>query len=328
MTLIAGMVCKDGIVMAADSEQSSYFRKTNVPKLESYDSSLNSALAGGPVGSSVIIAGAGNGELADYASHKIVREAQNIQSMDDVESRLEGVLGDIFGKRFPVYKAEDLSEFRLLIAVKAPDSDLPKLFSSYGATLVERKKFVLGSGVLVDYVLDQIYDENMTTDDGIAAALGLLQIAKKYVEGVGGDSKVAVLSKGGHVRQKPNWEVTEEENILAKHAKIANRLMLAMMRTRADTDKQWDTHLTEFCTEIGKLRDEKKKSDQKMKDLMAAWQKYFKEEREKEQKEKSQKLPYLLDKPATNLFEVEGNVFTGKSIPNAKFIGKLSFKKA
>lgn len=61
---------------------------------------------------------------------------------------------------------------------------------------------------------------------------------------------------------------------------------------------------------------------------MAAWQKYFKEEREKEQKEKSQKLPYLLDKPATNLFEVEGNVFTGKSIPNAKFIGKLSFKKA
>jgi 20S proteasome alpha/beta subunit len=330
VTLIAGMVCKDGIVMAADTEQSGYFRKSNVPKLESYDAtfSVMSSLAGGNVGCSVIIAGAGHGDMADYASRRIAKEAKAIQSMDEVELRLEAVLEDIFTKRFQIYKPDDLGIFRLLIAIRAPDSNTPKLFSSYGATLVERNKFVLGSGVLVDYVLDQIYDSSMTTDDGVAASLGLLQIAKKYVEGVGGESKIAVMSKEGRIQQKPDWEVTEEETILAKHAKIANRLMLAMMRTRTDTEDQWKKHLATFAKEIEELREKKKESDQKIKDLMAWWNNYWEQEQAQREKEKSQKLPYLLDKPAKNLFEVEGNVFTGKSVPGAKLIKKLPFKQA
>jgi 20S proteasome alpha/beta subunit len=330
VTLIAGMVCRDGIVIAADSEQSNFYRKSNVPKLESYDAiqSLAPALAGISSGSSLIIAGAGNGELADYASHKIVKEAPKILSDDDVETSLENILSDIFGKRFPVYKADDLEEFRLLIAIKAPDTDRFRLFSTYGPTVVERKKFVLGSGVLVDYVLDQIYDSSMATDDGVAAALLLLGIAKKYVNGVGGDSKVGVLSKDGSVRLKPSFEVTDEENILARHSKIANTLMLAMMRTRTETDNQWDEHLKQFCEEIRKLREEKKQSDQKIKDLMAWWNNFMQQQEESREREKSKKLPYILQKPAKNLFGLEGNVFTGKSVPNARFVSKLAFKQA
>jgi 20S proteasome alpha/beta subunit len=324
------MVCRDGIVMAADSEQSGFYRKSNVPKLETYDSTRNysAQLSGATTGCSVIIAGAGNGELADYASHRIAREAAGILSINDVETKLEGILEDIFGKKFPVYSSESLGEFRLLIAIKAPDFATPKLFSTYGATLVERKKFVLGSGTLVDYVLDQIYAESMTTEDGMVAALALLQIAKKYVDGVGGDSKVAVLSKDGDVTQKPGWEVTEEENILGKHSKIANDLMLAMMRTRADTEEQWTDNLGIFCKAIGNLREEKKKSDQKIIDIRKYWTDYFRKEQEEREKEKSKLLPYLVDKPAKNLFNVEGNVFSGKSVPGAKFVGKLSFKQA
>jgi 20S proteasome alpha/beta subunit len=330
VTLIAGMVCKDGIVMAADSEQSGYFRKSNVPKLESYDApgSYASSLAGSVAGSSVIIAGAGNGELADYASHKIVREAADIMSMDDVEARLEGVLGNIFGTRFPIYKADDLGEFRLLIAIRAPDRDRPKLFSTYGSTLVERSKFVLGSGTLVDYILDQIYDSDMTTEDGVAAALSLLQIAKKYVDGVGGESKVAVLTNEGKVHQKPAFEVREEENILEEHSKLANTLMLSMMRTRTDSDEVWSQHLEVFKAKIGELRIKKKKSDEKIEELWRIYRQAIEEERKRTEAERSRELPYLLPTPARNLFKKEGNVFSGPGMANAKSLGKLPFKQA
>ncbi len=329
MTLIAGMVCTDGIVMAADSEQSGYFRKSNVPKLESCqaDGLFAAALSGGSVsGCSTIIGGAGNGELADYAAHKIVQHARDWTSMQEAESKIEEILNDIFGKRFPVYKPEDLSEMRLLIAVKAPDLEKPKLFSSYGSTLVERQKFVLGSGTLVDFILDQTYDSAMTTEDGVAAALSLLQIAKKYVDGVGGDSKVAVLRHDASVSQKPGWEIRDEEFILGQHAQIANKLMLAMMRTRTDSDAVWQANLQKFMTEISDLRQEKKKSDEKIEKMWARYRKIVEEEEERKRKEESKKLPYLIEVPATNVFKKEGNVFTGQFVANAKDLGGLVFK--
>jgi len=322
VTLIAGMVCKDGIVMAADSEQSGFYRKSNVPKLESTQP--------GPkkIGCSVIVAGAGNGELADYASHRIMRQVRPLQKMSEAEAKLEEILANIFGQKMPVYKTEDLGEFRLLIALKAPDRDNPRLYSTYGSTLVERKKFVLGSGSLVDYVLDQIYDGEMLSEDGVVAALSLLQIAKKYVDGVGGDSKIAVLDQTGRVRQKPAWEITSEESILAEHSQLANKLMLAMMRTRSDSDLEWTKHLSSFTQSIGELRGKKKDSDKVLEEMWEKFQAAMTQQKEEEEREESKKLPYVISIPATNLFKQEGNVFTGKSVPNAKLVAKLPFKSA
>jgi 20S proteasome alpha/beta subunit len=328
VTLIAGMVCKDGIVMAADSEQSGYFRKSNVPKLESCQADGLAASLGGSQGCSVIIAGAGNGELADYASHKIAQEGKNLYSLHDFETKLEEILADIFGRRFPIYKPDDLGEVRLLIAVKAPDVDIPKLYSSYGSTVVERKKYVLGSGALVDYILDQIYDESMTTEDGVAAALSLLQIAKKYVDGVGGDSKIAFLNNSGRVHTKPAWEVREEEGILAEHSRLTNRLMLAMMRTRTDSEEAWKQNLEQFTKDIEDLRQKKKGSDQRIEELVKYWKQKWDENKRELDKEEAKKLPYLIESPTVNLFKKEGNIFTGHSLPNAKVVGKLSFKNA
>src|SRR5580765_3627293 len=104
------MVCKDGIVMAADSEQSGFYRKSNVPKLES--SSPSSPLAGG---CSVIVAGAGNGELADYASHRIIREVSPLSTIAEVEEKIEEVLTDLFDRKLHAYKTDDLGEVRFLI---------------------------------------------------------------------------------------------------------------------------------------------------------------------------------------------------------------------
>jgi 20S proteasome alpha/beta subunit len=328
VTLIAGMVCKDGIVMAADSEQSGYFRKSNVPKLESFQpSGIAAGLLGGPPrGCSVIIAGAGNGELADYASHKIVKEAESLSDMKDIEAKIEEILVGIFSGKLQVYKASDMDEFRLLIAVKAQDVDKPRLFSTYGSTLVERKKFVLGSGALVDYILDQIYDEAMLTEDGMVAALSLLQVAKKYVGGVGGDSKLTVLTNEGRVRNKPSWEVYREEGIIEEHSKLASKLMLSMMRTRTDSEQEWKDQLAAFAKGMEELREKKKSSDEIIKNLFRDIQAQWAKEKEERDREEAKQLPYLLDVPATNLFRKEGNVFTGKSLPNAKVVGKLAFK--
>jgi hypothetical protein len=166
--------------------------------------------------------------------------------------------------------------------------------------------------------------EQMQTEDGIAAALQLLQIAKKYVDGVGGESKIAVLHNDGRVRQKPGWEVKSEESILEDHSKLANKLMLAMMRTRTDSDSRWKAILDEFVEEITQLRGKKKESDQRIENLWQLLREHQAKEEEQKEREASKKLPYLLPIPAKNLYTIENNVFSGPSLSNATPLGKLT----
>lgn len=90
MTLIAGMLCIDGLLLVSDREESGGDRKDSVPKIaEWYDSRC-----------SIAIAGAGHGPLCDLAIEYVCRAAKKAGDsfLADHESVISEALRDLHNK--------------------------------------------------------------------------------------------------------------------------------------------------------------------------------------------------------------------------------------
>lgn len=102
----------------------------------------------------------------------------------------------------------------------------------------------------------------MPLEDGIAASLYMLQLAKQYITGVGGSSQITLLRDGGTIDSKPNSEVSEEENLAKQFASLSGGLLLSAMRTRTGTDEEFMSTLKNFSKRMKEFRRRKKQSDQ------------------------------------------------------------------
>jgi len=272
VTLIAGLVCGNSLIFAADSEQSGLM-KSSVEKISHSEPLLGAlGLMADPSQPTpvVVVAGAGNGVLADYASQRIIDETGYLATKVAIEEKIREILEDIFRNHVPLHPRPQDAELELLIGVKPPDYFRPILYSTEGITLVKRRSYhVCGSGTVVDYILDQIYETSMTVEDGISAALFMLQVAKSYVDGVGGDSHITVLMEDGRIDSKPSWEITEEENLAKQYTRITGKLLLAAFRNnKPDSDGEFDQALAEFSTQVMEIRQKKKKSDLVMQEYL------------------------------------------------------------
>jgi len=272
VTLIAGLVCEDSIVFAADSEESGGIRKSTVEKMRRVpEAGLLGVLGHDPKRrTSVIVAGAGNGTLCDFAMQRITDTVRATTKQVEALLAVENILIDIWKVHVPLFPASDPTEtdFRLLLGIRSPDSYKPQLYSIHGTTIVHRDRyFSWGSGSITDYILDQMYRDRMSDEDGIAAALYMLQMAKKYVSGVGGESHISILHSDGTVDDKPPWEISEEENIAKLFSETSGRLLLSLLRTRTGKDTDFRTTLKKFGEAVRSLRKKKKESDKFMDSL-------------------------------------------------------------
>ena len=282
MTLIAGLKCRDAIVFAADSEESGGLRKSNVEKMRRVpEAGVLGVLGHDPKrNTSIVVAGAGNGTLCDFAMQRITHAVRRTNSHSGALQVIEAELIEIWKVHVPLFPARDPTEtdFGLLIGIRSPDSYSPRLYSVQGTTVVEREKyFSSGSGSVADYILDQMYSDPMSIEDGIAAALYMLQIAKKYVSGVGGESHISILRSDGLVDDKPPWEISQEENIATSFSQASGRLLLSLLRTRSGTETNFMNHIKMFRKTIRRLRKKKKESDKFWDEFM----RHIEEERKK-----------------------------------------------
>jgi hypothetical protein len=272
VTLIAGLVCRDDIIFASDSEESGGVRKSSVEKMYRVpEPGIIGILSHDPKkNTSVIVSGAGNGSLCDYVMQKITETVRVTTKHSEAIKVVQEILIDTWKVHVPLYPVSDPldAEFRLLIGIRAPDGLGPHLYSTQGTTIVRRDKFFSwGSGSVTDYILDQMYHERMPTEEGIAAALYMLQIAKKYVSGVGGNSNILILRSDGKVDTKPSWEISEEENIASTFTQLSGSMLLSLLRTRTGTEINFVNTMKAFNKAIRQLRKKKKQSDKLMDDI-------------------------------------------------------------
>jgi 20S proteasome alpha/beta subunit len=225
VTLVAGLVCRDSLVFCADSEESGGITKSSVQKMRRIpEEGAIGVLGHDPrTEASILVSAAGNGDLGEYAMQHIIERGRAGKTQAEVLRITRDILKEMAKEDVPMFPSDnsDDTDFRLLIGIRTPDGQGPYLYSARGITIVRREKFYSwGSGSVTDYILDQMYYDRMPQENGIAVLLSMLQIAKKYVSGVGGDSQILVLQADGKIEDKPSWEVSAEENIVSNFTAI------------------------------------------------------------------------------------------------------------
>lgn len=191
MTIVAGFVCSDGIVICADSQESSGDYKFPVEKLlitESQDLQ-------------VVVGGAGHGPMIDMAAGQISRMLRRRQpaSYEDIEVAITDELVSLYEREFPLCPVSDPEDrvIELLVGAKIRSLHKPVLFKTY-ATTVSRvsQHAIIGSGRAIEYQLYKLYHPPERTNRVIPIAISLLNVAEVVLRSVGGEERLVVLHEG------------------------------------------------------------------------------------------------------------------------------------
>jgi len=135
-------------VFAADSEEAGVIRKSTEKIAHNKKGVASYAFFGGKC-PAIVVAGAGNATLIDYATQEILSLTHSLTTVTEIELKISEILQRIHSVNVPLHPVADPLDaaFELLIGIKHPDFS-PFLYSSQGATLVRRDTYyVCGTGL-------------------------------------------------------------------------------------------------------------------------------------------------------------------------------------
>jgi hypothetical protein len=232
MTAIAAFNCVDGVVLAADTEET--YQQDN----KAYSHKLF------PVERphwNLCLAGSGSAYLIDYAKDKIVSAVESgIKNNVDFEIRLTDLVNTFYREEFSRYPVDSKSqlEIQLLIAVHfVQESDpskwaRPALFECQ-SNLVTRvplgRSRILGVGELLTELATQFAGWHLTANLAEWASLYIIHEAKRRFGGVGGKTHTCIMwADGKKMKYQLGRYVREKEAILEAFARISQLLVLSL----------------------------------------------------------------------------------------------------
>ncbi len=220
MTVAAGFVCKGGIVLCADSQETAGDYKFPVEKVVTKVDPWTE----------IAIAGSGTGPLVDMATEQLAKGLLGgHENYTAVEGRLGDVLNELYETPFrlyPVREAED-SVVQLLIAVKVGKMQVPILYQA-SATAISRvtQYAIIGSGRAVQYEVQQLYTPEIGMAQGILIAVQLMNVAKAVLSSVGGTGRIVTLEVGEEMGVAGDWEMIEAEKAVRRFNEQLSSLRL------------------------------------------------------------------------------------------------------
>jgi len=263
MTVAAGFQCNDGIVICADSQESSGDYKLPVEKL----------LAKSDPWTEVVIAGSGTGPLVDMAAQRIARAL--LGGYGDyrvIEDRVGDVLTGLYETEFRLYptvSSPDDNFIELIIGVKLKKAEVPILLHCAATAIVHVENYaVIGSGRAVQYQTHILYGKRMEVSSGVLLAIRLLAVAKQVLSSVGGRGRIATLHVGNtQMGEAHPWEIAETEKAFQKFSVEADKLLLDFADLKI-TDAIFIQKLQDFVGWTVWLRNEHKKGAEGFEQLM------------------------------------------------------------
>jgi 20S proteasome alpha/beta subunit len=249
MTIAAGFVVSDGVVLCTDSQYTAGIKRygTKIFPLQ-----LN--------GGAVAFALAGHEPFAKRAIEECCKfldaneESQNSISgiKDTVELGLES-----FYQRFVHTRpngARESVRFELLVAA-ASVKEKPVMFSACETVLIPIPKYeCLGAGYFVgEHVIETGYSKGMSLDDAVVLAIHATAVAKEYVDGVGGPTQILWIKDGTVSLFHPiNTAIFTENYIMSYERRSAELLFHAANPKLSDEDFQ--QHADRFIRHVGFIR--------------------------------------------------------------------------
>ncbi|MBZ5550310.1 MAG: hypothetical protein LAO22_20515 [Acidobacteriia bacterium] len=254
MTIAAGFVARDGIVLCADTQETyGQLLKLNTPKMIVRPDSF---IPGGP---RIVFAGAGHGPFIDKLANEAWKRVstrtpvgQFAEVCDDIESLIKDVYEE-FGR---IYQTGAMPEAELIYGVAL--SGKIGLFKAHGPIVNPISGYTsVGVGLyLADYINSRLgLDSPELADSGWyeILAIYLLQQAKEYIEGCGGDSHVLTLTPSGRISRVDPADVA----LIANHISALDRNSSTVLMSSPDlklTNEEFEGRIEMFVNLARKLR--------------------------------------------------------------------------
>ena len=184
VTLIAGLQCLDGILLASDREESGGDRKGSVPKIFEFHNS-DCVLA---------VAGAGHGPLCDLTIERMRRAANKEADkfVEDHERVLKDVLLEVHSEYIWNSASSDDRRIAFIIAVQDLIKKEQLLYLTCEEILQPRVDYACsGTGEIIGgYFLERLYQPDLLIAESEHLLGFILKEAKDSVGGVGRENGI------------------------------------------------------------------------------------------------------------------------------------------
>ena len=241
MTIATGLICNEGIVFGAETDEAIGEMRRRVHKIPTRTNP-----------SAMITGACDNGHLMDTAIERIFDrfESEQPATTAAVDVALRETMLDLYKAEFKVYPSK-YKTVHLLVAIKPSQEKKVEAWSIDCSSVHRFSKplEIVGCGDVVQFVADYLGSDGLSTDMGVVAVAQIISLAKKVVRDVGGDSYVHVLTDDGGLQAK-NFHFYPEEEGLFDFFLSMGRIPLLGMGASSLSDEQFEKLLNDFAKNV------------------------------------------------------------------------------
>lgn len=221
MTIAAGLLCQDGIVLCADTELTLPTSKASRGKIFTAAHGSNDA--------AMLIACAGDYDFCkaalQYMEPALLTDAA--PTVEDLQSAIESAIEDVYEHH--IYPNKLSSRHIELIGAMWGRVGGYRLVKTADTAVIRVDRYeVAGTGgELGEYILKRMYRDGMRLSEAVALAIYILNEVKQRGMGCGGESQVSVLRSDGAMFEVSRKQVAEVEQSIDQMEKY-QRLIFAV----------------------------------------------------------------------------------------------------
>jgi hypothetical protein len=255
MTIASGVMCGDGLLLAADTKYSGGDQTILGTKLFVDIFSFGS----------VALTFAGHKAFGQSTIQKIlhvlkVKEKKVLTGADAAD-----VIGKVLAKEYKahVYNHPDRAtgnfEYNIIFGIWTPADGNPAMYTSLDTAVTPSdsgfESVGTGAALFRYLVRSASFDKQQTIEDALLPVVSAIGRVKDYVPDVGGNTEVIAILNNGELTKAKRFDVS----LIDKHATKFDERCQFLFRALANvsvSDAEWKAILANFSSEISKLRGE------------------------------------------------------------------------
>lgn len=259
MTIAAGFLCPDGIVVCADREVATDADKYEESKIFTlHPDSID-------INPQIVFAGSGWHDFVKMTVDKIREQVFGLTEPQDINRAIEKVILEVHRKHIRWYPSNPKPYFSLVLAIRYAADDMA-LFNTSGTSMIRVPEWsCIGTGdTLASYLSRALTPDELPTDEAAFVAAQIIDQVKKNVPGCGGQfSEVVILPKRGALRRLRPLQLLQVEYRTRDVGSVLKPLLLSLSNPTL-TDSEFEEELRTFVSECKRLRREHKRSQRRI----------------------------------------------------------------
>lgn len=265
MSIALGFHFHGGLVLCADTQETIELAKTWTPKLK-FEPSLmlgkdspNDLMLG--------VAGSGYGPFIDKLTERIWESISMAQTLGGACHSAEEAIKSTHKEFGRIYQPGYLPDADLVYGIKMQGAS--RLFYSNGPIVNEKQTYgIVGSGYyMANFLMNRLHHNLLSGTQAALLAAYVLFECKENVDGCGGDSHIAILSKRGRSNVIDLWRV----NTLTKMLASVDTTLASFLLPAVDCSNSMEKHeqaLAVMISRLSAIRKEAQEHQQEWDELM------------------------------------------------------------